>query len=242
MTVKENKMGTTPVFKLLISMAFPMIISMLIHSLYNVVDSIFVGKFSNDALTAIGLAFPMQNLIIALATGFGVGVNAILSKSLGERNHVKASKTAINGCILMLIVYLIFILVGFTCLPKYMMLQTSNQSVIDFGVTYLKYIVIGCVFLLFSITLERLLQSTGRTFLVMIAQLSGTIVNIILDPILIFGLCGFKPLGIDGAAIATLIGQFTSFVFAFLLNIKYNKDLHFNKEVFSLGSLPYIFS
>ena len=126
--VKQNKMGTMPVFKLLVSMAVPMIISMLIQSLYNVVDSIFVGQYSNDALTAVGLAFPMQNLIIAMATGLGVGINAVLSKSLGEQNSVKASQTAFNGCYIMLVVSLIFVVIGLTCLPAYMNMISNNSE------------------------------------------------------------------------------------------------------------------
>lgn len=224
--VKQNKMGTMPVFKLLVSMAVPMIISMLIQSLYNVVDSMFVGQYSNDALTAVGLAFPMQNLIIAMATGLGVGINAVLSKSLGEQNSVKASQTAFNGCYIMLVVSLIFVVIGLTCLPAYMNMISNNPIVVEYGITYLKYIVIGSAFVIFSITFERLLQATGRTGLVMIAQASGTIINIVLDPIFIFNL----NLGVDGAAIATLIGQFSSMIVGLLLNIFFNKDLHFSKE------------
>ena len=228
--VKENKMGTTPIFKLLISMAIPMIISMLIQSLYNVVDSIFVGKYSNDALTALGLAFPMQNLIIAMSTGIGVGINATLSKSLGEKNTTKASLSAVNGCIIMFFVYLIFVVIGLTCIPTYMKMLSNNETIISYGVTYLRYIVLGSFFVLFSITFERLLQAVGKTVHVMIAQASGTIVNIVLDPIMIFGLLGCPAMGVHGAAIATLIGQFTSFAIGLLLNIFCNKEIHFNSK------------
>lgn len=182
----ENKMGTTPIFKLLITMALPMVISMLISSLYNVVDSIFVGKYSTDALTSVGLAWPMQNLIIAFATGIGVGINAILSKSLGEKNPVKASKVAINGSYIMLVIYLLFLLIGLFLVTPYMNLISNSDSVITSGVIYLRYICIGSFGIIFSIFFERLLQGTGKTFLVMIAQGIGAIINIIFDPIFIF--------------------------------------------------------
>ena len=224
--VKTNKMGTMPIFKLLITMALPMVISMLIQSLYNVVDSIYVGKYSDDALTAIGLAWPMQNLIIALSTGIGVGMNAVLSKSLGENNRVKASKTAVNGSFIMVIIFILFLVLGLTILPTYMNALSNDEVVINHGISYLKYVVIGSFGLIFSITFEKLLQSTGKTLLCMIAQATGAIVNIILDPILITD----YNMGIEGAAIATLIGQYSSCLLGLLLNIFLNTDLKFNKE------------
>lgn len=232
--VKENKMGTMPVFKLLISMALPMVISMLIQSLYNIVDSIFVGKYSEDALTAVGLAWPLQNLIIALSTGIGVGINAVLSKSLGQKNNVKASQTATNGCYIMVVVYIIFLIIGLTLIPTYMNLLSDNQSIVNEGISYLKIISIGSFGVLFSITFEKILQGTGRTVLVMIAQASGTVVNIILDPIFIFGTKNIPSMGIEGAAIATIIGQFSSFFVGLVLNIFFNKDLMFNKETIKI--------
>lgn len=231
---KENKMGTMPIFKLLITMALPMIISMLISSLYNVVDSIFVGNYSYDALTAVGLAWPMQNLIIAFSTGIGVGINAILSKSLGERNINKASQTAINGCYIMLIIYLLFLAIGIFLINPYMNIISNNVSVIQYGKTYLRYICIGSLGIIFSIFFERLLQSTGKTFLVMVAQGVGAVINIILDPCLIFGYGIFPRLGIDGAAIATLIGQFASFIIGMILNFIYNKELKINKNIMKI--------
>ena len=229
-TIKENKMGTIPVLKLLLSMAFPMIISMLIQSLYNVVDSIYVGKYSNDALTAVGLAWPMQNLIIAMSTGIGVGINAVLSKSLGEKNKTKVSLTASNGCYIMLVATLIFMIIGLTLMPSYMNAISSNTKVIEEGVEYLKIVVIGAFGLIFSITFEKLLQSTGKTLLVMFAQASGAIVNIVLDPFLIFGWWIFPEMGIKGAALATIIGQFFGCFIGLLLNIFLNKEIHFNKQ------------
>ena len=233
-TIKENKMGTTPVLKLLLSMAFPMIISMLIQSLYNVVDSIYVGKYSNDALTAVGLAWPMQNLIIAMSTGIGVGINAVLSKSLGEKNKTKASLTASNGCYIMLVTTLIFMIIGLTLMPSYMNAISSNAKVIEGGVEYLKIVVIGAFGLIFSITFEKLLQSTGKTLLVMFAQASGAIVNIVLDPFLIFGWWIFPEMGIKGAALATIIGQFFGCFIGLLLNIFLNKEIHFNKQTLKI--------
>ncbi len=233
-TIKENKMGTIPVLKLLLSMAFPMIISMLIQSLYNVVDSIYVGKYSNDALTAVGLAWPMQNLIIAMSTGIGVGINAVLSKSLGEKNKTKASLTASNGCYIMLVATLIFMIIGLTLMPSYMNAISSNTKVIEEGVEYLKIVVIGAFGLIFSITFEKLLQSTGKTLLVMFAQASGAIVNIVLDPFLIFGWWIFPEMGIKGAALATIIGQFFGCFIGLLLNIFLNKEIHFNKQTLKI--------
>lgn len=233
-TIKENKMGTTPVLKLLLSMAFPMIISMLIQSLYNVVDSIYVGKYSNDALTAVGLAWPMQNLIIAMSTGIGVGINAVLSKSLGEKNKTKASLTASNGCYIMLVATFIFIIIGLTLMPSYMNAISSNTKVVEEGVEYLKIVVIGAFGLIFSITFEKLLQSTGKTLLVMFAQASGAIVNIVLDPFLIFGWWIFPEMGIKGAALATIIGQFFGCFIGLLLNVFLNKEIHFNKQTLKI--------
>ena len=233
-TIKENKMGTTPILKLLLSMAFPMIISMLIQSLYNVVDSIYVGKYSNDALTAVGLAWPMQNLIIAMSTGIGVGINAVLSKSLGEKNKTKASLTASNGCYIMLAITFIFMIIGLTLMPSYMNSISSNAKVIEEGVEYLKIVVIGAFGLIFSITFEKLLQSTGKTLLVMFAQASGAIVNIVLDPFLIFGWWIFPEMGIKGAALATIIGQFFGCFIGLLLNIFLNKEILFNKQTLKI--------
>ena len=227
---KENKMGTTPIFKLLVSMALPMVISMLVQALYNIVDSIYVGQFSKDALTAVGLAFPMQNLIIALSTGMGVGINAILSKSLGERNNKKASLTAFNGGIILLVVFAIFLIIGLTLIPTYMNALSTNQEVISYGIDYLRIVVIGSFGLIFCVFFERLLQATGRTTSVMIAQAVGAIVNIIFDPLLINGFWFIPSLGIKGAAIATITGQYVSMILGIVLNICFNKDLKFNKE------------
>ena len=186
----ENKMGIMPIPALLFSMALPMMASMLVQALYNVVDSIFVAKINEDALTAVSLAFPMQNLMIAAASGIGVGMNALLSKKLGEKNFQSANRAACNGILLAFLTYLIFLLIGFFVTPVFFRGQTNLPVIIDYGISYLT-IICTCSFGLFGqIILERLLQSTGRTFYAMITQGTGAIINIILDPILIFGLFG----------------------------------------------------
>ena len=200
---KENKMGTMPVNKLLLSMALPMIVSMLVQALYNIVDSIFVAQLSENALTAVSMAFPIQNLMIGMATGIGVGMNAFVSKNLGQHNQEGVNKSALHGIFLELINYLIFLCIG--------------------------------LFAIFTqVSFERLLQSTGKTLLSMTTQLTGAIINIILDPILIFGLFGMPKLGIAGAAIATVIGQIIAGIFAVVLNIKKNKEIHLHLKGFKL--------
>lgn len=228
--VKQNKMATMPVFKLLISMSLPMIISMLVQSLYNLVDSIYVGHFSQSALTAVGLCFPFQNLVIAFATGIGVGINAILSKSLGENNKEKASKTATNGLVLISIVALLFVLLGLLLVKPYMHALSSNSEVIKYGEQYLSIVICVSFGCFYAITFERLLQSTGLTLFSMITQLVGAITNIVLDYVLIFP-CG---LGVRGAAIATVIGQIFSATLGLIFNLKINKEISLSFKGFKL--------
>ncbi len=219
--MKENKMGTMPVNKLLITMAFPIVISMLIQALYNVVDSIFVAKINEDALTALSLAFPMQNLIIAAATGTGVGINALLSKKLGEKDFPYANKVACNGIVIELCAFLVFFIIGIFAVPTFINSQTDIPSIAEYGIVYLR---ICCIFsfgVFLQITFERLLQATGKTIYSMITQMTGAIVNIILDPILIFGFS----MGVKGAAIATILGQFVSATIGFILNKKRNTEI-----------------
>ena len=219
--MNENKMGIMPVNKLLISMALPIMISMLVQALYNIVDSIFVAKISEDALTALSLAFPMQNLIIAAATGIGVGINALLSRSLGEKDFKKADKVAGNGVFLELCAFLVFLIIGLFFVPAFINSQTDIVIIADYGIRYLR---ICCVFsfgVFMQITSERLLQSTGKTVLSMATQLVGAITNIILDPVLIFGFS----MGVEGAAWATVIGQIASAVVGFTLNHTQNKEI-----------------
>ena len=231
---KENKMGTMPVNKLLLSMALPMIVSMLVQALYNIVDSIFVAQLSENALTAVSMAFPIQNLMIGMATGIGVGMNAFVSKNLGQHNQEGVNKSALHGIFLELINYLIFLCIGLFVVNKFMKTQTNIAEIVDSGTTYLRIVCI-CSFGIFTqVSFERLLQSTGKTLLSMTTQLTGAIINIILDPILIFGLFGMPKLGIAGAAIATVIGQIIAGIFAVVLNIKKNKEIHLHLKGFIL--------
>ena len=200
-------MGTMPVGRLLFSMAVPMMVSMLFQALYNVVDSIFVAKLSQDAMNAVSLAFPLQTLCIAFSGGTGVGMNALLSRSLGEKNQAGADRAANVGLFLTLCNFALFALIGWTLAGPFFRFQTDNPQIITYGRDYVT-VCIGCsVGLFFQMYNERLLQSTGRTNLSMITQIAGAATNIALDPILIFGLLGFPRLEVAGAAIATVIGQ-----------------------------------
>ncbi len=221
----ENKMGVMPVGKLLITMSLPMIISMLVQAAYNIVDSIFVAAINEDALTALSLAFPVQNLLIGVATGTGVGVNALLSKALGEKNFEKVNKIATNGVFLSFMGYLLFLAFGIFGSRFFFMIQTDNQQIIEYGTSYVSICTICSLFVFMEIIFERLMQSTGRTIYSMFTQGIGAIVNIILDPILIFGLFGLPRLEVTGAAIATVTGQFVACVMGIVLNQKFNPDV-----------------
>ena len=225
-TLRENKMGTMPENKLLLSMAVPMMISMLVQALYNIVDSIFVSRICEDALTAVSMAFPWQNIVIAIAVGFGVGINALLSRALGQKNAERVNQVAVNGLLLAGLSYLLVLVAGLIGIRAYMRTQTDIETIVNYGITYLN-ICILCSFGVFvEITFERFLQATGRTVYSMITQLTGAITNIILDPILIFGLFGFPKLGIAGAAWATVIGQCVGAVVAVMLNHFKNPEVH----------------
>ncbi len=225
-TLRENKMGTMPENKLLLSMAVPMMISMLVQALYNIVDSIFVSRICEDALTAVSMAFPWQNIVIAIAVGFGVGINALLSRALGQKNAERVNQVAVNGLLLAGLSYLLVLVAGLIGIRAYMRTQTDIETIVNYGITYLN-ICILCSFGVFvEITFERFLQATGRTVYSMITQLTGAITNIILDPILIFGLLGFPKLGIAGAAWATVIGQCVGAVVAVMLNHFKNPEMH----------------
>ena len=228
----ENKMGTMPVGKLLIQISLPIMISMFVQALYNIVDSIFVAKLSTDALTAVSLAFPIQNLMISAGVGTGVGINALLSMRLGQKNYKAVTQTALNGIFLVIITIVLFIILGITIPHAYLKSQTSNMQIVELGTDYLEICMIFCFGLFLAITFERLLQSTGRTVLSMISQLAGAITNIILDPVMIFGLLGFPAMGIKGAAWATVIGQITGALISIILNIKINKEINFNPNGF----------
>ncbi len=223
--MKENKMGTMHVNKLLITMSLPMVISMLVQALYNVVDSIFVSRINENALTAVSLAFPIQSLMIALAGGTCVGINAVLSKALGEKNREKVNKTACNGILLMAISYLVFLLIGIFGSRAFYLTQTRDEQILEYGTAYLSIVCCFSVGLFTQFTFERLLQSTGKTVYIMLTQGTGAVINIILDPILIFGLLGMPKMGVAGAAVATVIGQVIAGTLAFLINKKKNDEI-----------------
>ena len=223
--IEENKMGIQPINKLLLGMSLPIMASMLVQALYNVVDSIFVSRISENALTAVSLAFPIQSIMIALGGGMGVGVNAILSKALGEKDYESVNKSAMNGIFLSLINFVIFILVGLFVVRPFYVSQTSDAEIITYGVDYLTIVCCMSFGIYFQFIFERLLQSTGRTICTMITQTTGAIFNLILDPIFIFGMFGMPVMGVKGAALATVIGQIVAATFAFILNIRVNKEI-----------------
>lgn len=244
-TKQENKMGVMPVNKLLISMALPMIISMLVQALYNIVDSIFVSRICEDALTAVSLAFPVQNLMIAISSGTGVGVNALLSRSLGAKNQETVDKAAKNGIFLAICSYLVFLILGLTACNLFFRTQTDSATIIAYGDTYLSICMICSFGMFIQMMFERLLQATGRTIYTMFTQGTGAIINIILDPILIFGMFGLPKLGIAGAAVATVAGQIIASVMAVFFNFKFNTDVslkgrfrpsgHIIGQIYSVG-------
>ena len=228
-SLKENKMGVRPVGRLLFTMALPMALSMLVQALYNVVDSAFVAKISDvnqDALNAVSLAFPVQNIMIGVATGIAVGVNALLSRGLGEKNQEEVNRSALNGLFLSLCGTVLAALFGIFGAEAFMRSQTHNQAVIAYGTTYIRIITMVSFGIFGEIIFERLLQSTGRTVYTLITQGTGAVINIILDPILIFGLCGMPRMEVAGAAVATVAGQIVAFVLALLLNHRKNPDVH----------------
>lgn len=224
--VQENKMGIMPVGKLLMSMSIPMMISMLVQALYNVVDSYFVAQISQDALNAVGLAFPIQNLMIAVSVGTGVGVNALLSRSLGEKNYETANATAGNGLLLAFLSGLVFIIIGQTVPRAFYLAQTDIPGIVEQGSVYLSICCTWSMGLFMEIMFERLLQSTGNTVLTMLTQGIGAVTNIILDPILIFGLGPFPKMGVAGAAVATVTGQIVGAVLGLIINFRFNKELN----------------
>lgn len=227
---KENKMGVMPVNQLLVTMSLPMVISMLVQALYNVVDSIFVAKINENALTAVSLAFPIQTLMIAVAGGTCVGINAVLSRSLGEKDYEKVNKSACNGIILMIIGYLLFLIIGIFVTAPFYRSQTDDMEIVQYGIDYLS-VVCCCSFGIFAqFTFEKILQATGKTFYTMITQGAGAIINIILDPVLIFGLAGMPQMGVRGAAVATVIGQIVAGILAFYFNYTKNEEVKISRS------------
>ena len=220
-----NKMGTWPIGKLLMNMALPLVISMLVQALYNVVDSIYVSRISESAVTSLSLAFPIQNLLIGCATGVGVGVNSLLSKSLGEQNYERANRTAGNGFMLSCLFSALFVVFGLFFARPFFATQTSVTETLEGGSIYLTIVTVGSIGIFIEILFERLLQASGNAFQSMITQATGAITNILLDPILIFGWFGLPAMGLAGAALATVIGQWVAAILAMGLNLKYNKEL-----------------
>ena len=221
----ENKMGIMPVPKLLITMSLPMMLSMLVQALYNIVDSMFVAKLSEEALTAVSLAFPAQTLMISISSGTGVGINALLSRNLGEKDFEGANRAARNGVFLAIVSCIIFAVVGGFGSELFFSLQTDNPAIISYGTQYLRIITVMSAGIFLQITFERLMQSTGKTFYNMITQGTGAIINIILDPIMIFGLFGFPRMEVAGAAVATITGQVVAVCMSLYFNQTKNKEI-----------------
>ena len=223
--LQENKMGVMPIGKLLFNMALPMIISMMVQALYNVVDSIYVSQVSESAVTALSLAFPVQNMQIGFSVGIAVGVNSLLSKSLGEKNQEGANYAAGNGIFLMLISVALFMLFGIFGARPYFAMQSTVAETVEGGTAYTS---ICCIFTIGCFTQilgERLLQASGRTFYSMISQTTGAVINIILDPIFIHGKFGVPAMGVAGAAVATVIGQWIGAAVCIYMNVKHNPDV-----------------
>lgn len=226
MIQEENKMGVMPISKLLINMSLPIMISMLVQAFYNIVDSIYVAQINENALTAVSMAFPLQNLMIAVAAGTGVGVNALLSKSLGEKNFEKVDKTAGNAVFLAVMSYLGTLLLSLVGVGAFYRSQTSDAQIVEYGIQYAS---ICCCFsfgVFIQVAMERLLQATGKTVYTMVVQGTGAIINIILDPIFIFGMYGCPEMGVAGAAVATITGQIIAGTMAVVLNHKVNHEVH----------------
>ncbi len=234
--IKENKMGTMPVNKLLLNMAIPMILSMLVQALYNIVDSIYVSHLSENALTAVSLAFPIQSLIIAVGTGIATGLNAMLSKALGEKNQKDVNDSARSAMFLAVCAYVIMLIASFTIVKPYFNTQTTDAEIFSYGTVYLSLCLAFSFGIYGQLLFERMLVSTGKTMFSMTSQLVGAIINIILDPILIFGYFGLPKMGTAGAAIATVIGQVVAFGVAVFFNIRFNKEIHFKLSIRPTGT------
>lgn len=229
---EQNKMGTMPVNRLLISMSLPMIISMLVQAMYNIIDSVFVAQIGENALAAVSMAFPIQSLMIAVSAGTCVGVNALLSRSLGEKKPEDARLAAINGIFLAVLGAAAFAVFGIIGSRMYFASQTSDPEIIEYGVQYLQVCTIFSFGIFGEMMFERIIQSTGRTIYSLFSQGIGAITNIILDPIMIFGLLGCPALGIRGAAVATVTGQILAMLIALFCNLKKNPDVSINMRGF----------
>ena len=244
--IRENKMGSMPIGRLVFKMSIPLIASMMFQALYNIVDSVFVARLNQDALNAVSLAFPFQQLVTAFSVGTGVGINALLSRSLGAKDRENADRAANTGIFLYIVSAIVFSVIGLVFARPFYAVQTSNENIINYGKEYITVCIGFCYAIFGQMCGERLLQSTGRTDLAMIPQTCGAIFNMIFDPILIFGLCGFPRLEVKGAAIATVSGQVLATFIAFYLNIKKNTEIHLSfkkirfhaetaKEIYRIG-------
>lgn len=230
--MEENKMGVMPVNKLIISMSLPIMISMLVQAFYNIVDSMFVAMLNENALAAVSLAFPIQNLMIAVGVGTAVGVNALLARSLGEKNQEKVNKIAENSVFLVVMSYLAFLMIGIFFSGAFFRSQTDIEEIVAYGTDYMRVCCCFSLGVFVQLMFERLLQATGKTIYTMFTQGIGAIVNIILDPIMIFGLFGFPALGVTGAAVATVVGQTVAGVLAVALNYKKNHEVQIQMKGF----------
>lgn len=233
--MQENKMGVMPIDKLIVSMSLPIMISMLVQALYNIVDSIFVAQINENALTAVSMAFPIQNLMIAVGVGTAVGMNALLARSLGEKDFDKVNKIAENGIFLAFLSYLLFLVIGLFFSEMFFRSQTNIEEIITYGKQYMTVCCCLSLGIFIQIMFERMLQATGKTVYSMITQGVGAIVNIILDPILIFGLLGFPTMGITGAAVATVIGQIIAALIGLILNQTKNHEVQLKFHHFRLN-------
>lgn len=244
MSLKENKLGVMPIGKLLFQVSFPIVISMLIQSLYNLVDSYYIGKINEAAFTAISISFPIQNIIVGIGVGTGVGMNALISRHLGEKDFEKSNLVAENGLFLAIVYAITFFILSRILPIVYLNSQTTNKIVVEYGVSYLQIVMGLSIGVFLQIYMERILQSTGRSVLTMLTQLTGAILNIILDPIFIFGKFGIPAMGVRGAAIATVAGQILGATCGFIFQYKFNeeitikkpsKDLKIIKNIFKVG-------
>ena len=228
----ENKMGTMPVGKLLFQISFPMIISMMIQALYNIVDSMYVSQINEQALTAVSLVFPMQSLMFSVAIGTNVGINALLSRALGAKEFDRVKRIAQQAIFLIIVCYAIMACILFFSAPGFIGMQTSDPLIYEYGVTYMRICGMLCIGVFIQVCMERLLTSTGKTVYTMISQATGAIINIIMDPILIFGYGPFPEMGVAGAATATIFGQIVAGIIGITFNLRVNKEIQLTMKGF----------
>ena len=223
--IKENKMGSMNIKRLILTMSAPIVVSMMVQSLYNVVDSIFVAQISEEAITAVSMAFPFQQLMMSVGIGTAIGVNSLLARNLGAKQFSQVNKIANNGLLLAFLSFIAFFMMGLLLSDKLITIQTDNQEIISHGPVYLRICLMGSLGIFTHLMFERLLQATGKTMYTMIAQISGALMNIILDPIMIFGWFGMPAMGLAGAAMATVISQYIGALVVAYLCIRKEKDI-----------------